>query len=151
LGSKEPIRHFYLLFELLNLCCLLSYPFLKSGDHRIFGGRRGLLLWRNLAFRFGGLLCAQVDDACFDGFVFIQPGRRDTRCLSDGFEGEGARCIIKESYPEESLASRNILPYACTSLKTRESEGPRPSAGSRGWPLVEAKRATPQAEEGEKG
>jgi hypothetical protein len=90
LGSKEPIRHFYLLFELFNLCCLFSHPFLKSGDHRIFRSGRGMSLRRNLDFCLMSLPRAQVDDAGFDGLVLIQPGRRDSCCLSNGFEGDGA-------------------------------------------------------------
>jgi hypothetical protein len=80
--------------------------------------------------------------------TLLASGRRTVaaalRAIGRGVECQRfrPRCITKESYPQESLASRNILPYASISKKTRESEGPRPEAWSRGWLMVSAKHAS---------
>src|SRR5260370_31555828 len=75
LGSKEPIRHFYLLFELFNLCCLFSHSFLKSGDHRIFGAGRGMSLQRNLDLCVMSLSRTEGGIPGFDGLRLIHPTR----------------------------------------------------------------------------
>ena len=51
-------------------------------------------------------------------------------------------------YLTEYLTHKKTFPQVLLPSNLRESEGLCPEAWSRGWPLVTAKRATPQAEEG---